>query len=84
MKISLSITKVKSEKRNEKKSDEDFEHHLGRIVLILTSQNSFQLWCGSRYTYHFVDAFTTFVLSCATPFMDVEFSTVPVEQGHKK
>ena len=40
--------------------------------------------CGSRYTYHFVDAFTTFVLSCATLFMDVEFSTLPVEQGHKK
>ena len=34
--------------------------------------------------YHFLDAFTTSVLSYVTLYMDAEFSTLPVEQGHKK
>ena len=34
--------------------------------------------------YHFLDAFTTNVLSCVTLYIDMEFSTLPVEQGHKK
>ena len=34
--------------------------------------------------YHFLDAFTTNVLSCVTLYIDVEFSTLLVEQGHKK
>ena len=33
---------------------------------------------------YFLDAFTTNVLSCVTLYIDVEFSTLPVEQGHKK
>ena len=34
--------------------------------------------------YHFLDAFTTNALSCVALYMDVEFSTLRVEQGHKK
>ena len=38
---------------------------------------------GVGCVYHFLDAFTTDFMSLVILYMDVEFSTLPVEQGKK-